>query len=84
MFEQGQDSAADEVDRRFVAGHQQENGRRQHLALAERVALLLGRRQPAQQIGARGAAPVGQQLEEVLGEGHHGVKALLADRLSEP
>ncbi len=53
-------------------GHQQEDAGRQQLGLGEHVALVLRPHEPAQQIVTRVGPPLGQELEEVLGELHDG------------
>ena len=58
-------------DRRLVAGHQQQDARRQHLGLAQYRAPVLGGHQPAEQILPGIALALGQQLEEVLRELEH-------------
>ncbi len=71
IAQQGQRPTRDEVDRRLVAGHQQQDARRQQLGLAQHGAPVLGRHQPAEQVLSRMALALGEELEEVLGELEH-------------
>ncbi len=50
VFEQCQHPVADEIDRRFVTGDQQQECHRQQLILAEVISPFLHLRQPAQEI----------------------------------
>ncbi len=71
MLQQSQRPARDEVDRRLVPGHQQQDAGREQLGLAQHGAPVLGPHQPAEQVLPRVAPALGQDLEEVLGELEH-------------
>ena len=83
LFEQGEGAAGDEVDRRLVTGHEEEDAGRQQLAFGEHAALVLRSHQSAQQVVPRPGPPLGQQLEEVLGELEDGRSSGLDDLVGE-
>ncbi len=65
MLEERLHAAGDQVSRRFVAGHGQEQEERVELDLRERLAVHLRAQQHADHVVARGAPAFGGQLVRV-------------------
>ena len=68
MAQEREHPVADEVHRRLVAGHEQEDAHGQELALRQPITLLLGRDERAQQIRPWLPPPLGDLGAEVLGQ----------------
>ena len=69
MAQQRQGAVADEIDRRLVTGHQQQDAGREQLLLVQLVTRLLGGDERRQQVAARRGAALGDEAPEVVGEG---------------
>src|SRR5262245_40761158 len=68
MAQERQHPVADEVHRRLVTGHEEEDAHGQEFALRQPIALLLGRDERAQQIRSWLTASLGYLAAEVLGQ----------------
>ena len=79
MAQERQHSVADEVHRRLVAGHEEEDAHGQQLALRQPITLLLGRDERAQQIRPGLPASLGYLGAEVLGQRLPRLHAALLD-----
>ena len=69
MTQERERSVADEIDRRFMAGDQEQHAGREQLVLAELVPRLLGGDEAGEQVGARRGASLGDEGAEILGQG---------------
>ena len=71
MLQQVQDSVADQPDRRLVSGHDQQHDRAEELLLAERVALVPGGQESADEIVRGSGAPLREEVGQVADELAH-------------